>query len=98
MGDAAGRGVHIHVLDNPDTLYFGRHQRHRHSAPPRGGVVALVLVLVLTFFIGLSCALLLSQAVRNSPTRNWTKNFNAVVIGAAYAIVVRLTVGLHHGN
>ena len=62
------------------------------------GIAYLVLVLVLTFFIGLSCALLLSQAVRNSPTRTWTKNFNAVVIGAAYAIVVRLTVGLRHGN
>lgn len=54
------------------------------------GIAYLAVVLVLTFFIGLSCALLLSQAVRNSPTRNWTKNFNAVVIGAAYAIVVSL--------
>ena len=49
-----------------------------------------LVVLVLTFFIGLSCASLLSQAVRTSPSRNWTRNFNAVVIGAAYAIVVRM--------
>ena len=52
------------------------------------GLAYIALVLVLTFFIGLSCALLLSQAVRTSPGRNWTRNFNAVVIGAAYAIVV----------
>ncbi|KAI0094686.1 hypothetical protein BDY19DRAFT_36134 [Irpex rosettiformis] len=51
------------------------------------GIAYLVVVLVLTFFIGLSCGLLLSQSVRNSPTRNWSENFNAVVIGAAYAIV-----------
>ncbi|KAI0348612.1 hypothetical protein BDW22DRAFT_1319711 [Trametopsis cervina] len=57
------------------------------------GIAYLVVVLVLTFFVGLSCALLLSQAVRNSPTRNWTKNFNAVVIGAAYAIVAFASVG-----
>ena len=53
------------------------------------GLAYVVLVLLLTFFIGLSCAFLLSQAVRTSPSRNWTRNFNAVVIGAAYAIVVR---------
>lgn len=52
------------------------------------GIAYVALVLVLTFFVGLSCAILLSQAVRTSPNRNWTKNFNAVVVGAAYAIVV----------
>ncbi|GJE86049.1 hypothetical protein PsYK624_021290 [Phanerochaete sordida] len=56
------------------------------------GVAYITLVLVLTFFIGLSCASLLSQAVRTSPSRNWTRNFNAVVIGAAYAIVLAVSV------
>lgn len=47
-----------------------------------------VNVLVTTFFVCLSCVALLSQAVRTSPHRSWNHNFNAVVIGAAYAIVV----------
>ncbi|KAI0704881.1 hypothetical protein BC835DRAFT_1403831 [Cytidiella melzeri] len=56
------------------------------------GIAYIALVLVLSVFVGLSCALLLSQAVRNSPTRNWTRNFNAVVIGAAYAIVAVVSI------
>lgn len=47
-----------------------------------------VLVLLIVVASVLSCAALLSQAVRNSPSRNWTKNFNALVIGASYVIVV----------
>lgn len=45
------------------------------------------LVFVTTFFAAVSCAFLLSQAVRTAPHHTWEKNFNAVVIGAAYAIV-----------
>jgi hypothetical protein len=56
------------------------------------GIAYLALVLLLTFFIGLSCAFLLSQAVRTAPNRNWTRNFNAVVIGATYAIAVGSTI------
>lgn len=46
--------------------------------------------LVLTTFvaIGLSCMALLSQAVRTSPSRSWVRNSNALIIGAAYVIVV----------
>ncbi|KIK71205.1 hypothetical protein GYMLUDRAFT_33345 [Collybiopsis luxurians FD-317 M1] len=32
----------------------------------------------------LSCVALLSQAVRTSPNRSWSKNLNALVIGASY--------------
>ncbi|EKM60984.1 uncharacterized protein PHACADRAFT_110950 [Phanerochaete carnosa HHB-10118-sp] len=56
------------------------------------GITYIVIVLTLTFFIGLSCAALLSQAVRTAPNKNWTRNFNAVVIGAAYAIVFAVSL------
>lgn len=52
------------------------------------GIAYALVVLALSFFIGLTCALLLAQSVRNSPTRNWTRNFNAVIVGAAYTIIV----------
>ena len=53
------------------------------------GLSYVVLVLATTFVVCLSCALLLSQAVRTAPNRGWTQNFNAIVIGAAYVLVVR---------
>ncbi|KAI0082078.1 hypothetical protein K474DRAFT_1703097 [Panus rudis PR-1116 ss-1] len=51
------------------------------------GILYVFLVLVTTFFAALSCAALLSQAVRTSPSRTWTRNFNALIIGASYALV-----------
>jgi hypothetical protein len=48
-----------------------------------------LLVLVITTAAALSCTALLSQAVRTAPNRSWERNFNAFVIGAAYAVVVR---------
>ncbi len=48
----------------------------------------ILLVLLIVVASVLSCAALLSQAVRNSPTRDWKNNFNALVIGASYIIVV----------
>ncbi|CAL1695991.1 unnamed protein product [Somion occarium] len=56
------------------------------------GILYVLLVLVTTFFVGLSCAALLSQAVRTSPNRSWIRNVNAVVIGAAYAVVAAASV------
>ncbi|KXN89857.1 hypothetical protein AN958_04861 [Leucoagaricus sp. SymC.cos] len=47
-----------------------------------------LLVLLTVVATGLSCAALLSQAVRTAPNRNWTKNFNALVIGASYIVVL----------
>ncbi|KIP12020.1 hypothetical protein PHLGIDRAFT_82623 [Phlebiopsis gigantea 11061_1 CR5-6] len=58
------------------------------------GIAYLLLVLLLVLFVGLSCAGLLSQAVRTSPDRNWTRNFNALIIGAAYALVLALSVAI----
>ncbi|KAJ3528656.1 hypothetical protein NM688_g7967 [Phlebia brevispora] len=58
------------------------------GASTASAIAYIVLVLITTFFIGLSCALLLSQAVRTAPNRNWFRNFNAAVIGAAYALVL----------
>ncbi|KAJ7225809.1 hypothetical protein GGX14DRAFT_531493 [Mycena pura] len=46
------------------------------------------LIIITVIFTGLSCVALLAQAVRHSPTRDWTNNFNALVIGASYAIVL----------
>jgi hypothetical protein len=47
-----------------------------------------LLVALTVVATGLSCTALLSQAVRTSANRNWTKNFNALVIGASYIVVV----------
>ncbi|KAF9015339.1 hypothetical protein BDQ17DRAFT_1340877 [Cyathus striatus] len=46
------------------------------------------LVLVTAVATGLSCTALLSQSVRTSPNKSWANNFNAVVIGASYIIVL----------
>ncbi|KAJ7666405.1 hypothetical protein B0H17DRAFT_880639, partial [Mycena rosella] len=43
------------------------------------------LVVVTIIAMGLSCVALLAQAVRHSPDGSWTRNFNALVIGASYA-------------
>ncbi|KAJ3933609.1 MAG: hypothetical protein NXY57DRAFT_1117506 [Lentinula lateritia] len=36
----------------------------------------------------LSCVALLSQAVRTAPNRSWNKNFNALIIGASYIVLL----------
>ena len=48
----------------------------------------VLIVLITAFFVTISCALLLSQAARTAPNRSFIQNFNAVVIGAAYVILV----------
>ncbi|KAF5336865.1 hypothetical protein D9611_003346 [Ephemerocybe angulata] len=44
-------------------------------------------VLVTVVASGLSCAAIISQAVRTADNRSWVRNFNALVIGASYIIV-----------
>ena len=51
-----------------------------------------VLVLITTFFVAFSCALLLSQAVRTAPNRSIVNNANAVIIGAVYVFLVGVIV------
>jgi len=52
---------------------------------------AYVLVIIITAgFFTISCVALLSQAVRTASNRSWTDNFNALIIGASYVIVVSL--------
>jgi hypothetical protein len=51
-----------------------------------GAYVSLVLIAVVA--AGLSCAAIISQAVRTSPERSWENNFNALVIGASYIVLV----------
>ncbi|KAL0950957.1 hypothetical protein HGRIS_007708 [Hohenbuehelia grisea] len=46
------------------------------------------LLLLTICVVGLSCVALLSQAVRTSPHQSWKDNVNAVVIAAAYFIVL----------
>ena len=47
------------------------------------------LLILLTGFLALaSCVFLLSQAVRTAPNRDWRNNFNALVIGAMYILIV----------
>ncbi|KAJ7900043.1 hypothetical protein B0H14DRAFT_2672028 [Mycena olivaceomarginata] len=51
------------------------------------------LFLILTIiFVGLSCVALLAQAVRHAPTRDWTRNVNALVIGVSYATVLVISL------
>lgn len=45
-------------------------------------------VLVTVVAAGLSCAAIISQAVRTSANRSWSNNFNALIIGAAYIVLV----------
>lgn len=47
----------------------------------------LLLVLLTVCAILLSCVALLSQAVRTSPSRSWSRNINALIIGASYIVV-----------
>ncbi|KAJ6574817.1 hypothetical protein B0H19DRAFT_935362 [Mycena capillaripes] len=47
-----------------------------------------ILIIITIIMTGLSCVALLAQAVRNSPTRSWTRNFNALVIGSSYGVVL----------
>ena len=49
----------------------------------------VLVVLITAFFVTISCALLLSQAIRNAPNSSFVNNVNAVIIGAAYFLVVR---------
>ncbi|KAF9056352.1 hypothetical protein BJ165DRAFT_505280 [Panaeolus papilionaceus] len=46
------------------------------------------LVLIIIVASGLSCAALISQAVRTSPTRSWKNNVNALMIGGSYVVVL----------
>jgi len=45
-------------------------------------------VLIIAVACILTCAALISQAVRTAPNKSWTKNFNALIIGAAYLVLV----------
>jgi hypothetical protein len=46
------------------------------------------LVLLIIVAAGLSCAAIISQAVRTSPRRDWVGNIDAVIVGASYVILV----------
>ncbi|KAJ6604355.1 hypothetical protein DFH09DRAFT_1242369 [Mycena vulgaris] len=50
------------------------------------------LVVVTIIATGLSCVALLAQAVRHSADRSWKRNFNALVIGASYAVVLAISL------
>ncbi|KAF8973741.1 hypothetical protein BDZ97DRAFT_1648495 [Flammula alnicola] len=50
------------------------------------------LVLITVVATGLSCAALLSQAVRTSPAQSWTNNFNTLMIGASYIVVFAVSL------
>ena len=57
-------------------------------------ITYVFLVLLTASFASLSCAFLLSQAVRTAPNGSFEKNPNVVTIGAAYVLVVRPLVPL----
>ncbi|KAK7694568.1 hypothetical protein QCA50_001754 [Cerrena zonata] len=78
---------HLHL-----SVTFVHVDRMSRGTATASGILYGLLVLITTFFVALSCAIILSQAVRTSPTRSWAHNFNAVVIGATYAIVAVASV------
>jgi len=49
----------------------------------------LSLTLITTAFVCLSCAFLIVQAIRSSSSQSIENNWNVVIIGAAYVLVVR---------
>lgn len=49
----------------------------------------LALTLITTAFVCLSCAFLIVQAIRSSSSRSIKDNWDVVIIGAAYVLVVR---------
>ncbi|KAG1757389.1 hypothetical protein EDB19DRAFT_1657224 [Suillus lakei] len=53
-----------------------------------------LLVLVTGCFFAISCVALFSQAVRTSPVRSWTNNWDAVVIAATYLLVCIISIAL----
>ncbi|KAJ3737034.1 hypothetical protein DFJ43DRAFT_394447 [Lentinula guzmanii] len=51
--------------------------------------ISYILLVLGTFCATLlSCVAILSQAVRTAPNRSWNKNFNALIIGASYIILL----------
>ncbi|KIM48030.1 hypothetical protein M413DRAFT_218605 [Hebeloma cylindrosporum] len=55
-----------------------------------GAYVFLVLLTIVA--AGLSCAAIISQAVRTSPERSWEHNFNALVVGASYIVLFAVSL------
>lgn len=63
--------------------------KHDFKIPSTVAATSYALLVVATVCAALlSCVALLSQAVRTAPNRSWRNNFNALVIGASYLIVV----------
>lgn len=52
------------------------------------GLLHAFTVLITVVAASLSCATIISQAVRTSDDRSWNHNFNALIIGASYVILV----------
>ncbi|KAF5313275.1 hypothetical protein D9619_003031 [Psilocybe cf. subviscida] len=50
------------------------------------------LILVTVILTGLSCAGIISQAVRTSPTRSWARNFNALMVGGSYVVLLAVSL------
>ncbi|KIJ68254.1 hypothetical protein HYDPIDRAFT_106417 [Hydnomerulius pinastri MD-312] len=51
-----------------------------------------LLVIITGCLFAISCAALLEQAVRTAPNASWTNNWDAVSIGAAYFLVLVLSL------
>ncbi|KAF9535847.1 hypothetical protein CPB83DRAFT_842445 [Crepidotus variabilis] len=55
-------------------------------------VIYALLFLIIVVAAGLSCAAIISQAVRTSSTQDWVKNFNALIVGASYIILLAVSL------
>ena len=81
-----------HLLSQESPLAMVAHSRVKNfvrfneAALPHFLYLFIVLLVALLSLV--SVVFLLSQAVRTAPNRNWTKNVNVIVIGAAYVLVV----------
>lgn len=60
-----------------------------HFNPTTFSRLLFLLIIVATGLVALvSDILIFSQAVRTAPNKDWTRNGNVIVIGAAYVLVV----------
>ncbi|KAH9944448.1 uncharacterized protein BXZ73DRAFT_87344 [Epithele typhae] len=52
----------------------------------------VVLVLLIAIFTTISCAFLISQAVRHAPNQSFKQNINVIIVGASYVVLLLVSI------
>ncbi|KIJ21588.1 hypothetical protein PAXINDRAFT_165053 [Paxillus involutus ATCC 200175] len=53
-----------------------------------------LLIIITACFFAISCFALLEQAVRTAPNHSWSNNWDTVIIGATYLLVLVLSIAI----